>query len=61
MTAAELAALAEELVEHLREDIAKCLNREDHIRVSARATAAAHILHGLNALTGESDDGGEVS
>jgi selenocysteine lyase/cysteine desulfurase len=60
MTAAELAAMAEELVAQLREDIARCFNREDHIRLSARATAATHILNGLNLLTGSPDDGGEV-
>jgi hypothetical protein len=52
--------MAEELVAQLREDIARCFNREDHIRLSARATAATHILNGLNLLTGSPDDGGEV-
>jgi hypothetical protein len=50
MTVLELSELAEELVKRLRDDLEKCTTREDHIRVTARASEAVLILHGLNAM-----------
>lgn len=50
MTALELAELAETLVERLQEDLQRCTTREDHIRVTARANEAVHILHGLHSM-----------
>ncbi len=50
MTALELTELAEQLVERLQDDLQKCTTREDHIRVTARASAAVMILHGLHSM-----------
>ena len=50
MTAEHIKHLAQELVERLREDIHKAANREEHIRVSARANEAHLLLDGLNQM-----------
>lgn len=50
MTALELTELAEQLVERLQDDLQKCTTREDHIRVTARASEAVMILHGLHSM-----------
>lgn len=50
MTALELTELAEQLVERLQADLEKCTTREDHIRVTARASEAVMILHGLHSM-----------
>ena len=50
MTADHIKHLAHELVERLREDIHKAANREEHIRVSARANEAHLLLEGLNQM-----------
>jgi molecular chaperone GrpE (heat shock protein) len=44
---AHLTDRVQELAERLREDINLCKTREEHIRVSARANAAAHVLQDL--------------
>lgn len=60
MTADNIKQLASELVERLREDIAKAANREEHIRVSSRANEADLLLQGLNQMfdssSAEDDD-----
>jgi hypothetical protein len=50
MTALELSELAELLVERLQDDLQKCTTREDHIRVTARASEAVLILNGLHSM-----------
>lgn len=50
MTAEKIKQLAHELVERLREDIDKAANREEHIRISARANEAHLLLDGLNQM-----------
>jgi hypothetical protein len=50
MSPADIARLAHEHVERLKEDIEKCTTREDHIRVTARANEAETLLRGLVAL-----------
>lgn len=47
MTSEETVEAARELAEQLSEDIQKCSTREEHIRVTARANAAAAIYNGL--------------
>lgn len=47
MSPAHLTGRVQELAERLREDIELCKTREEHIRVSARANAADHLLHDL--------------
>lgn len=56
MTAEHIKQLAHELVERLREDIHKAANREEHIRVSARANEAHLLLDGLNQMFYEGTD-----
>lgn len=51
MSIEELAGMAHRLVEELRQDVSKCKTREEHIRVTARANEADHLLHGLLQLT----------
>ena len=50
MTPSHLTDLARQLADRLQEDIEKCVTREDHIRVTARANEALHLLHGLNQM-----------
>jgi hypothetical protein len=50
MTASELTELAEQLVERLQDDLQKCTTREDHIRVTARASEAVMLLNGLHSI-----------
>jgi hypothetical protein len=50
MTALELTELAEQLVERLQADLERCTTREDHIRVTARASEAVIILNGLHSM-----------
>jgi hypothetical protein len=50
MTASELTELAEQLVERLQDDLQKCTTREDHIRVTARASEAVMLLNGLHSM-----------
>ena len=50
MTAEKIRQLAHELVERLKEDIHKAGNREEHIRVSARANEADLLLQGINSV-----------
>jgi hypothetical protein len=47
MTADETLEAARSLAEQLSDDISKCSTREEHIRVTARANAAAAIYNGL--------------
>lgn len=47
MTAEETIEAARALAEELSEDISKCATREEHIRVTSRANAAAAIYNGL--------------
>ena len=57
MTAEDLNALAAQLLENLLEDVQKCTTREEHIRVTARANEAHHLLTGINQMFyTESDD-----
>lgn len=50
MTAEHIQTLAQALAERLKEDIQKAGNREEHIRVSARANEADLLLQGLNQM-----------
>lgn len=43
----EIANLAAVLVEDLQSDIELCKTREEHIRMTARANAAAKLVHML--------------
>jgi hypothetical protein len=61
VTADQIKQLAHELVERLREDIHKAANREEHIRVSARANEAHLLLEGLNQMFYGGTDDGEIS
>jgi hypothetical protein len=58
MTADHIKNLAHGLAERLKEDIQKAGNREDHIRISARANEADLLVQGLNQMfdTSSSDD-----
>lgn len=58
MTADKITHLAEELLASLQEDISRCVTREEHIRVSARANHAHLLLQGLNQMfhAGAEDD-----
>lgn len=50
--------MAAELLERLLEDVEKCSTREAHIRATARANEAQHLLISISELL---DDGREVS
>jgi hypothetical protein len=50
MSESQLTELARQLADRLKEDIEKCVTREDHIRVTARANEASHLLSGLETL-----------
>jgi len=50
VTAENLKSLAEELLENLLEDVDKCSTREAHIRATARANEAQHLLIGINQM-----------
>lgn len=50
MSPVDITELAREHAERLKEDIQKCVTREDHIRVSARANEAMTLLHNLNQM-----------
>jgi hypothetical protein len=50
VTAENLKSLAEELLENLLEDVEKCSTREAHIRATARANEAQHLLIGINQM-----------
>ena len=61
MTAENLKSLAAELLENLLEDVDKCSTREAHIRASARANEAHHLLLGINQMFyGETDAEEEI-
>lgn len=47
MNSEETIEAARALADELSQDIAKCSTREEHIRVTARANAAAAIYNGL--------------
>lgn len=55
----ELSASARELAESLQQDIILCKTREEHIRVTARANAAAALSQQLNIFL-EAASRGEV-
>lgn len=57
MSESQLTELARQLADRLKEDIEKCVTREDHIRTTARANEANNLLHGLMTLF---SDGGPV-
>lgn len=46
----DLKTLAAELLENLLEDVDKCQTREAHIRATARANEAEHLLIGINQM-----------
>lgn len=50
MNQSQVTDLARQLADRLQEDIEKCVTREDHIRVSARANEAMLLLQGLNQM-----------
>jgi len=50
MEHSHVTGLAQKLADRLQEDIDKCVTREDHIRVTARANEALELLHGLNQM-----------
>lgn len=50
MDQSHVTGLAQKLADRLQEDIEKCVTREDHIRVTARANEALELLHGLNQM-----------
>lgn len=54
MNQSQVTDLARQLADRLQEDIEKCVTREDHIRVSARANEAMLLLQGLNQMFDES-------
>lgn len=56
MTAENLKSLAEELLDNLLEDVDKCSTREAHIRATARANEAQHLLLGINQMFYEETD-----
>lgn len=47
MSPSHLTELARQLADRLKEDINRCVTREDHVRVTARANEAHHLLIGL--------------
>ena len=47
MSPSHLTELARQLADRLKEDINRCVTREDHVRVTARANEAHHLLTGL--------------
>ena len=47
MTSEQLLEAARELASQLATDIPLCTTREEHIRVTARANAAAALYNGL--------------
>jgi hypothetical protein len=47
MTFEQAIEISRELAEQLSDDIQKCSTREEHIRVTARANAAAALYNGL--------------
>lgn len=46
----DLKTLAAALLENLLEDVDKCQTREAHIRATARANEAQHLLIGINQM-----------
>lgn len=48
MTVEDIKRLALELVDQLKSDIAKAVTREEHIRMTARANEAHHLLQHLH-------------
>lgn len=50
MSPVDITELARAHAERLKEDIEKCVTREDHIRVTARANEAMTLLLGLNQM-----------
>ena len=54
MTRHEIFFAARELVSDLLSDVQKSKNREEHIRLSQRASQAERLLHALQVLE---DDG----
>jgi hypothetical protein len=56
VTAENLKSLAEELLDNLLEDVDKCSTREAHIRATARANEAQHLLLGINQMFYEETD-----
>ena len=55
MTPSHLTDLARQHADRLQEDIEKCVTREDHIRVTARANEALHLLQGLSEMFGPAE------
>lgn len=51
----ELAAMAEQLLENLLEDVEKCSTREAHVRATARANEMQHLLIGLRKQADETE------
>ena len=61
MTLELLSSHARDLVTRLLEDVEKAKTREEHIRITARANEATHILHYLEGLAAtETDDGSPI-
>jgi hypothetical protein len=56
VTAENLKSLAEELLDNLLEDVDKCSTREAHVRATARANEAQHLLLGINQMFYEETD-----
>lgn len=54
MTKHEIFSAARELVADLIQDVSKAKNREEHLRLSARASQAERLMHALNIFE---DDG----
>lgn len=51
MTIADLAAYAREHAQRLQNDVSLCSNREEHIRLTARANEAMHLAVELTDLS----------
>ena len=61
MTLELLSSHARDLVTRLLEDVEKAKTREEHIRITARANEATHILYHLEDLAAtETDDGSQI-
>lgn len=53
MSAQDVKTLAEDLAAVLTADVEKCITREEHVRVSARANAAVQLLMSINQILDE--------
>lgn len=56
----EILNLAEEHAQRLAADIPLCTTRAEHIRVTARANEAAHILAALQKFFSEAASDGDI-